>query len=180
MQLPLPRALSVSDVLALLDDIGKGGTWIAKRDAALFTLLYGCGLRIDEALQLNVRDIDGDSLIVNGKGRKERMVPVLPAVTEAVQTYLDACPHKLKPNGPLFIGKRGRRMGARGIQVTLAKLGTEHGIEITPHSLRHSFATHLLGVGVDLRAIQELMGHASRSTTRRYTNVDEVGLWASL
>ncbi len=110
-------------MLALLDDIGKGGTWIAKRDAALFTLLYGCGLRIDEALQLNVGDIDGDSFIVNGKGGKERMVPVLPAVTAAIQVYLDACPYKLRPNGPLFVGKRGnrgRRMGARRIQETLA------------------------------------------------------------
>ncbi len=91
--------------------------------------------------------------------------------------YLDACPHKLRQNGPLFVGKRGRRMGARRIQETLAKLGAEHGIEITPHSLRHSFATHLLGAGVDLRAIQELLGHASLSTTQRYTDVDEVGLW---
>ena len=126
---------------------------------------------------MNVCDVDGDSLVVNGKGDKERMVPVQLAVTAAIQIYLDACPHKLRRNDPLFVGKRGRRMGARRIQETLAKLGTEHGIEITPHSLQHSFATHLLGAGAGLRAIQELLRLASLSTTQRYTDVDEVGLW---
>ncbi len=126
---------------------------------------------------MNVSDLSGETLIVLGKGGKERMVPVLPAVTEAIKAHLDACPHKLRRKSPLFIGKRGRRMRARRIQETLAKLGTEHGIEITPHALRHSFATHLLGSGVDLRAIQELLGHASLSTTQRYTDVDEAGIW---
>ncbi len=104
------------------------------------------------------------------------MTWVLPIVTKTIKSHLRACPHKLRRNDPLFVGKRGRRMGARRIQETLAKLGGDHGIEVTPHSLRHSFATHLLGAGADLRAIQELLGHASLSTTQHYTDVDEVAL----
>ena len=176
VQRPLPKALPVADIVVLLNNIGKGETWAAKRDKALLTLLYCCGLRIDEALQLNVSDLSGKTLIVKGKGNKERMVPVLPVVTKSIKSYLRACPHKLRRNGPLFVGKRGRRMVARRIQETLAKLGGDHGIEVTPHSLRHSFATHLLGAGADLRAIQELLGHASLSTTQHYTDVDEVAL----
>ena len=106
-----------------MDDIGKGEPWAAKRDAALFTLLYGCGLQIDEALRLNVSDLAGDTQIVRGKGNNDRMVPVSPAVIRAIETYLDACPHKPRRNGPLFVGKRGRRLGARRAQETLAKLG---------------------------------------------------------
>ena len=176
VQRPLPRALPVADIVVLLNDIEKEKTWTAKRDAALFTLLYGCGLRIDEALQLNVSDVSSESFIVKGKGGNERMVPVLPVVTKSIKSYLRSCPHKLRRNSPLFVGKRGRRMGARRIQETLTKLGGDHGIEVTPHSLRHSFATHLLASGANLRAIQELLGHASLSTTQHYTDVDEAAL----
>jgi integrase/recombinase XerC len=176
VQRPLPKALPVADILVLLNDIGREKPWTAKRDIALVTLLYGCGLRIDEALQLNVSDVSSETLIVNGKGDKERMVPLLPVVTKRIKAYLRACPHKLRRNGPLFFGKRGRRLRARSIQATLTKLGGDHGIEVTPHSFRHSFATHLLGAGADLRAIQELLGHASLSTTQHYTDVDEVAL----
>jgi integrase/recombinase XerC len=150
-------------------------TWIDLRDRALFTLLYGCGLRISEALALNQRDNRvGDYLVISGKGNKERMVPVLPAVWQAVAEYLKKCPHSRDPDAPLFYGSRGGRLSAGVVQRRLRTLRGQLGLPetATPHALRHSFATHLLAGGGDLRAIQELLGHASLSTTQRYTAVD--------
>ena len=149
--------------------------WIAKRDAAVFTLLYGCGLRIDEALNLARHDApQGGSLTVLGKGGKQRMVPVLPIVQEAIADYLTACPYDRGPADPLFLSVRGKRLNPRTVQRRMQALRAQLGLPetATPHALRHSFATHLLAAGADLRAIQELLGHASLSTTQRYTKVD--------
>jgi integrase/recombinase XerC len=149
--------------------------WIGLRDAALLTLLYGCGLRIDEALSLPRGVVPfGEVLRVKGKGGKERLVPVLPAVKDAADQYLAACPYALGPRDPLFVGARGKRLQAAVVQRQMRKLRAYLGLPetATPHALRHSFATHLLGSGADLRAIQELLGHASLATTQRYTEVD--------
>ncbi len=156
--------------------------WVAKRDAAVLLLLYGCGLRIGEALGLDGRDATGgDVLLVRGKGGKERGVPMLPLVNRAIADYRAACPHPLEDSGPLFVGVRGGRLGARAIQAGMAHLRSALGLppSATPHALRHSFATHLLADGGDLRSIQELLGHASLTTTQRYTEVDEAGLMAA-
>lgn len=151
--------------------------WIIARDTAVLMLLYGCGLRISEALNLNRHEApvppNEDVLRITGKGNKTRLVPVLPAAAKAVQAYLDLTPG-LDPEGPLFIGKQGRRLNARNIQLLMQKLRSALCLPdtATPHALRHSFATHLLGAGADLRTIQELLGHASLSTTQAYTGVD--------
>jgi integrase/recombinase XerC len=139
-------------------------------------LLYGCGLRIDEALGLNRRAAPlEDQLRIRGKGNKERVVPVLPAVADAIAKYLAACPYPLGRDDPLFVGARGKRLQAGVVQRQMRKLRAYLGLPetATPHALRHSFATHLLSSGADLRAIQELLGHASLSTTQRYTAVDK-------
>ncbi|MEP4378716.1 MAG: tyrosine recombinase XerC [Alphaproteobacteria bacterium] len=178
----VPKALSrpeTEDLLQALDQGAAAPAWVTARDMAVILLLYGCGLRISEALELNNRDMPRDgSLTVVGKGGKTRMVPVLPAVSEALETYLSTCPHPLTPNGPLFVGARGGRLGARVVQKRVQALRLALGLprETTPHALRHSFATHLLSAGGDLRAIQELLGHASLSTTQRYTDVDSARL----
>ncbi len=154
----------------------ESGRWTDLRDAALFTLLYGCGLRISEALGLRRGDAPlGDGLRVLGKGDKERMVPVLPAVTIAVEAYLADCPHDPGPRGPLFVGVRGGAFSPRAAQRRMQALREQLNLpeSATPHALRHSFATHLLAGGGDLRSIQELLGHASLSTTQRYTEVNE-------
>jgi integrase/recombinase XerC len=148
---------------------------VAARDAAVISLLYGCGLRIGEALGLD-RSVAplADTLAITGKGNKTRMVPVLPVVRQAVETYLRQVPFALAPDGPLFVGVKGKRLDARRVQERLQLLRGYLGLPetATPHALRHSFATHLLAGGGDLRAIQELLGHASLSTTQRYTDVD--------
>jgi integrase/recombinase XerC len=152
--------------------------WIWARDAAVMALLYGSGLRISEALGLNRRDVPlpgkGDVLIVTGKGNKTRMVPVLQNVLTLVQDYVAMCPHPLPSEGPIFVGARGGPLKARIIQLTMERLRGALGLpdSATPHALRHSFATHLLNRGGDLRAIQELLGHASLSTTQIYTGID--------
>ena len=184
----MPRPLSTDqagDVMAAARDGAASASpqpWIAKRDAAVLVLLYGCGLRIGEALGLDGRDAVGaDVLLVRGKGGKERGVPVLPLVNRAIEDYRAACPHALEPSGPLFVGVRGGRLGARAIQAGMARLRGALGLppSATPHALRHSFATHLLADGGDLRSIQELLGHASLTTTQRYTEVDEASLMAA-
>ncbi len=182
---PVPKALDASEALDLLDTAPEQAraAWIGKRDVAVLMLLYGCGLRIGEALSLRRREapVPGQSaLTVTGKGGKDRMVPLLPVVIEAVQVYIAACPFELAPEGPLFLGARGKALGARQIQARVAELRVLLGLPetATPHALRHSFATHLLAAGADLRAIQELLGHASLSTTQRYTDVDAAGLLA--
>jgi integrase/recombinase XerC len=153
--------------------------WEAARDEAVLTLLYGCGLRISEALSLTRADAPlPASLRITGKGSKTRIVPVLPAVREAVDAYLAAAPFALSPEEPLFRAKRGGPLSPRHVQATVQTLRSRLGLpaSATPHALRHSFATHLLGAGADLRAIQELLGHASLSTTQRYTEVDAAAL----
>ncbi|MDP1600874.1 tyrosine recombinase XerC [Phenylobacterium sp.] len=153
--------------------------WEASRDEAVLTLLYGCGLRISEALSLKRSDAPlPESLRILGKGSKTRIVPVLPAVREAIDIYLADVPFVLSPDEPLFRAKRGGPLSPRHVQATVQKLRGRLGLpdSATPHALRHSFATHLLGAGADLRSIQELLGHASLSTTQRYTEVDAEAL----
>lgn len=153
--------------------------WEAARDQAVLTLLYGCGLRISEGLSLKRSDAPlGDVLRITGKGGKTRMVPVLPAVREAVDAYLAEAPFPLDPNAALFRAKRGGPLGPRHVQATVQTLRGRLGLpaSATPHALRHSFATHLLGAGADLRSIQDLLGHASLTTTQRYTDVDAAAL----
>jgi integrase/recombinase XerC len=155
--------------------------WIAARNAAVLALLYGSGLRISEALSLTRSEAPrgpNDALRVVGKGGKERIVPVLPAVAAAITQYLRLCPYSPGPNGPLFLGARGDRLNPRIVQRAMAKMRGALGLPATatPHALRHSFATHLLANGGDLRTIQELLGHASLSTTQIYTEVDTARL----
>ncbi len=155
--------------------------WEAARDTALLTLLYGCGLRISEALSLTRKDAPlGSSLRVLGKGSKVRIAPVLPQVAEAIAAYVEAMPFQLEPHEPLFRARRGGPYPPRRAQELMQRLRGRLGLpdSATPHALRHSFATHLLGAGADLRSIQELLGHASLSTTQRYTGVDAAGLLA--
>ncbi len=172
----LPRALDVYDAFNVLDiakDFSKK-EWQGLRDVAIFTILYGCGLRISEALSLNLDDINhNDFLKIKGKGNKERLVPLLPVIKEKIAAYLAACPYNIKSGEALFLGARGERLSPRIVQRTLEKIRAYLGLSdnLTPHALRHSFATHLLANGTDLRTIQELLGHASLSTTQRYTDV---------
>ena len=179
----VPKPVAAGDALAIIAEAGdtaRKKPWVAARDTALLLLLYGAGLRIDEALSLNEDQApSGDSLRVLGKGGKERIVPILPAVREAVAAYLQACPYVV-PGGPLFLGARGGRLNAGVVQRELRRIRGALGLPdtATPHALRHSFATHLLQAGGDLRAIQELLGHASLSTTQRYTEVDTATLVA--
>jgi integrase/recombinase XerC len=174
----VPRPLTERDALDLIAlpvDPARDPDWIQKRDLAVFTLLYGCGLRIAEALGLIHADApEGETLRVLGKGGKERIVPVLPAVRTAIAEYLAALPFPASPEDPLFRAVRGGRLSPREVQRRTARLRAQLGLpdSATPHALRHSFATHLLAAGGDLRTIQELLGHASLSTTQRYTDVD--------
>ncbi len=170
---PVPKALAPDETDRLLAAFGED--WQDRRDLALFYLLYGAGLRIGEALLLNAGAFTaGDTLRVLGKGRKERMVPLLPAVREAAFAYGVTCPFPMLSDGPFFLGARGKRLQAGIAQSRLRRLRALLNLPdtATPHSLRHSFATHLLGSGADLRSIQELLGHASLATTQRYTAVD--------
>ena len=180
---PLPRALSRGQARAVAEDIGEESEAAAMqaRDVALFSLLYGCGLRISEALGLDVgaAPLPGGNaaLRVVGKGAKERIVPVLPMVRAAMALWLRHHPSPT-PEAPLFTGARGRRLNPGVAQRTMREFRRHNGLpeHATPHALRHSFATHLLAGGADLRSIQDLLGHASLSTTQRYTSVDEAGL----
>ena len=177
---PLPRALSVADATSTRD-AGEvsDNPMVRARDAALFTLLYGCGLRISEALGLDVRDaVRPDALRVKGKGGKERLIPVLPVVRAALMEWLRHHPNGNDPTAALFVGVRGGRLDAAVAQRDLRHWRRLAGLpeHATPHALRHSFATHLLAGGADLRSIQELLGHASLSTTQRYTAVDTARL----
>jgi integrase/recombinase XerC len=180
----IPKPLTPAETAETLEVVGQGSgePWVRARDAAVLLLLYGCGLRISEALDLNRGQAPlGNSLIVTGKGGKQRMVPVLPVVRDAVDRYLELCPFALEDGGPLFLGVRGGRLNARNVQLLMQRLRGALGLpdSATPHALRHSFATHLLGSGGDLRTIQELLGHASLSTTQRYTDVDSEHLLAA-
>ncbi|MFN3521038.1 MAG: tyrosine recombinase XerC [Phenylobacterium sp.] len=180
-----PRPVSEDQARGLIAEPGLDPDredWEASRDQAVLTLLYGCGLRISEALSLTRSDAPlPSSLRITGKGGKTRIVPVLPAVREAVQAYLAEVPFALGPAEPLFRAKRGGPLSPRHVQATVQGLRGRLGLpdSATPHALRHSFATHLLGAGADLRSIQELLGHASLSTTQRYTQVDAASLLAA-
>jgi integrase/recombinase XerC len=178
----LPKPLPMAAAKRLADADERAGEerdpWILARDAAVMALLYGSGLRISEALGLKRRDVPepgaGDVLVVTGKGNKTRMVPVLQNVLSLIQNYVAMCPYSLPPEGPIFLGARGGPLKPRIIQLAMARLRGALGLpdSATPHALRHSFATHLLSRGGDLRAIQELLGHASLSTTQIYTGID--------
>lgn len=178
----LPKPLPMASAKRLADADERAGeereTWILARDAAVMALLYGSGLRISEALGLKRREVprpgEGDVLVVTGKGNKTRMVPVLQNVLELVQEYVSMCPYPLPAEGPIFVGARGGPLSPRIIQLAMERLRGALGLpdSATPHALRHSFATHLLSRGGDLRAIQELLGHSSLSTTQVYTGID--------
>jgi integrase/recombinase XerC len=179
----VPKPLTVEDAAGSLDSAVEVANkqWEGKRDTAILTLLYGCGLRLSEALGLSRGEAPlGEMLAITGKGGKHRLLPVLQAVREAVAEYLAACPYELDKDGPLFVGSRGRPLNPRIVQRQMTALRGFLGLPetATPHALRHSFATHLLGAGGDLRAIQELLGHASLSTTQRYTSVETERLLA--
>jgi integrase/recombinase XerC len=176
----LPKPLTVSAAKKITDtglrDNEASEPWISARDAAVLALLYGSGLRVSEALSLRRKDCSDttDAVTVIGKGNKTRMAPVLPQVAKAIADYVALCPFEIPPDGPLFVGARGAQLSPRIVQLTMARLRGALGLadSATPHALRHSFATHLLARGGDLRAIQELLGHASLSTTQIYTAVD--------
>lgn len=179
----VPKALTeveAGDVLRAVQEVA-GTPWIAKRDLAVLLLLYGCGLRIGEALALTRAEAPApgqEALTVTGKGDKQRQVPLLPIVGEAVQTYVAECPYVLPQDAVLFRGARGGPLGARRVQERMQQIRGWLGLSAsaTPHVLRHSFATHLLQQGGDLRAIQDLLGHGSLSTTQQYTAIDSAGL----
>ncbi|MEC7489746.1 MAG: tyrosine recombinase XerC [Pseudomonadota bacterium] len=177
----VPKPLNSQDAIALLRralEVARQ-PWVGARDVAILTLLYGCGLRIDEALGLNQRDAPtGKTIVITGKGNKQRIVPILPTVIDTVDTYRKICPYSTRNDQPLFYGARGARLNPGIIQRTVRTLRSDLGLPetATPHALRHSFATHLLAGGGDLRTIQELLGHASLSTTQRYTDVDTTKL----
>ena len=177
----LPRPLAVDAATAMIETVelqARDG-WVAARDVAVVTLLYGCGLRISEALGLTGADVPLPPVMrITGKGGKERIVPVIDAARDAVDAYLKLSPHPVEPNSPLFRGTRGGALNPRMIQKVMEKSRLQLGLPATatPHALRHSFATHLLTAGGDLRAIQELLGHASLSTTQAYTAVDTAHL----
>ena len=168
----------VAKALSSLMD-AKNDQWINLRDRAVMLLLYGAGLRISEALSIKKKDAPvGDWLRVVGKGNKYRDVPLLPIICDGVREYLDLCPYDVDEDAPLFLGKRGGSLSPRIIQRRIENLRYELGLpsHTTPHALRHAFATHLLSGGADLRAIQQLLGHSSLSTTQRYTDVNETEL----
>jgi integrase/recombinase XerC len=172
----LPKALTVVEAkqtIATTDEM-EDRPWVAARDMAVISLCYGAGLRISEALALTKADLEAQTLRVTGKGGRVRMVPLIAPVRQAIEAYMDLCPFKLWPDDPLFRGVRGGVLSPRLIQMRMQQLRSALGLppSATPHALRHSFATHLLGKGGDLRSIQELLGHASLSTTQIYTAVD--------
>ena len=176
----LPKPLAISAARQVTETGSREGEtsepWIIARDAAVLALLYGSGLRVSEALSLKRKDCSDatDAITITGKGNKTRMVPLLPQVAKAIADYVALCPFEIPMDGPLFVGARGGPLSPRIVQLTMARLRGALGLadSATPHALRHSFATHLLARGGDLRAIQELLGHASLSTTQIYTAVD--------
>jgi integrase/recombinase XerC len=172
----LPKALTIGEAKAAITTTAEleQRPWVAARDMAVLSLCYGAGLRIAEALSLTRADLEGETLRVTGKGNKTRLVPLIAPVRASIEAYLSLCPFKLNPSMPLFRGVKGGVLSPRLIQLRVAQLRGALGLppSATPHALRHSFATHLLGRGGDLRAIQELLGHASLSTTQIYTGVD--------
>lgn len=180
-QAKLPRPLAPDAAATMIDTVAVQARdpWVAARDSAVVTLLYGCGLRISEALGLTGADVPLPEILrITGKGGKERIVPVIDAARSAVADYVKLCPHMIGTDTPLFRGVRGGALSPRAIQKVMEQARMQLGLPATatPHAMRHSFATHLLGAGGDLRAIQELLGHASLSTTQAYTAVDAARL----
>ncbi|MGV8948131.1 MAG: tyrosine recombinase XerC [Candidatus Paracaedibacter sp.] len=182
LKVGLPRPLTVEQARSLVEDIGdlNEESWIGSRDKALFTLLYSAGLRLGEALSLtrNQAPLESQTLLVRGKGKRERMVPVLLIVQQTLQDYIRLCPYVLKPHSPLFIGAKGKKLDPAIAQKSMRNYRRAVGLpeSATPHALRHSCATHLMGASGDLRGIQELLGHASLATTQVYTDVDTTRL----
>jgi len=174
----IPKPLTVEKAKLLVNDETSAEIdWVGARDTSVLLLLYGAGLRISECLGLFAKDAPlpgADVVRIVGKGSKERLVPILPVIQNSVQRYMELCPYELDPDGPLFLGVRGGALSPRIIQLLMEKLRAQLDLPdtATPHALRHSFATHLLGAGADLRQIQELLGHASLSSTQVYTEVD--------
>jgi len=184
----LPRPLSAPDAKAMTTTALREGEarepWVLARDAAVLALCYGAGLRISEALSIRRADApigEMDAITIVGKGQKSRSAPIIPPVRKAIEDYLTLCPYVLKPAGPLFIGAKGGPLSPRIVQLAMARMRGALGLpdSATPHALRHSFATHLLARGGDLRTIQDLLGHASLSTTQVYTGVDSARLLAA-
>jgi integrase/recombinase XerC len=180
----VPKPLTVAGAASVVEpDNAHAAEWIAVRDRAVMLLLYGAGLRISEALSLtpNSAPLNGrDVMHIKGKGGKERLVPALAIISETIAEYVELCPYPLAADGPLFVGARGGPLSPRLVQLAMERLRRDLGLPetATPHALRHSFATHLLSAGADLRQIQELLGHASLSTTQVYTEVDRERLLA--
>lgn len=177
----LPRPIDENAAKSLLDliEVQSNSPWVASRDVAVVTLLYACGMRISEALSLKYSDYPlSDNISIVGKGKKQRIIPVLPIARRAIEEYVNLCPHSFIPESPLFLGVRGGKLNPRIIQKAVENARLQLGLPATttPHAMRHSFATHLLQAGGDLRTIQELLGHASLSTTQSYTGVDQARL----
>jgi integrase/recombinase XerC len=174
---PLPKALHSSQALASIEAAGEldNSPWVSARNVAIITLIYGCGLRCSEALSLTFADIPkADMLRIRGKGNKEREVPVLSQVKQAIKQYVDLCPYVFTPERSLFLGKKGAKLNDRSVRKLMQMVRGYLGLpeSASPHALRHSFATHLLAEGGDLRTIQELLGHASLTSTERYTKIE--------
>ena len=177
----LPRPVTPDEALNIAETVKDSAAtgWIGARDSAVLLLLYGAGLRIAEALSLKGGDVPfGETLIVTGKGNKQRAVPILPLVRGAIADYVRQCPWPIEAGGPLFIGAKGGPLSQGMVQKAMARARLALGLPATatPHALRHSFATHLLGAGADLRSLQELLGHASLGSTQIYTKVDQAKL----
>ncbi|MFN7038001.1 MAG: tyrosine recombinase XerC [Alphaproteobacteria bacterium] len=177
----LPKALVEEDSLAAIQLISSISTidWIGERDRALLMVIYGCGLRISEALAITKSQIKDNYITIKGKGKKERIVPVIELVKDSINKYLTICPYKIEDKEPIFIGAQGKPLNAGVFQRQIRRLRNSIGLreETTPHAFRHSFATHILSSGADLRSIQELLGHESLSTTQRYTKIDHTRLF---
>lgn len=182
LKVGLPRPLTVDQARSLVEDIDdlNEDPWIGGRNKALFTLLYSSGLRLGEALRLTRKQapLESDTLLVRGKGKRERLVPVLPIVQQTLQDYIRLCPYVLAPDGPLFVGAKGKKLDPAIAQKSMRNYRRAIGLpeSATPHALRHSCATHLMSASGDLRGIQELLGHASLATTQVYTDVDTTRL----
>lgn len=171
-----PRPINSDNAVQLVEKTHDFATenWVGLRNEAILALLYGCGLRIFECLSLNGNDCETDSIRIEGKGKKTRIVPLLENVKKKISAYKAACPFEISQDSPLFFGEKGQRLNARIVQKLMEKLRSAFDLpqNATPHSLRHSFATHILENGADLRSIQELLGHSSLSTTQKYTRID--------
>ncbi|MBU6235410.1 MAG: tyrosine recombinase XerC [Alphaproteobacteria bacterium] len=172
----VPRPLEATRIFDLLEMVGTDDNWMALRDKALLGLLYGMGLRISEGLNLTIADITAgpDTMRITGKGSKEREVPTIPVIFKLIEAYRAACPYPETPSRPLFLGEKGGKLNAGMVQKLMRQMRIHLGLgdAATPHAMRHSYATHLLGEGMNLREVQTLLGHASLSTTQRYTEVD--------